>query len=231
LKSSVICQEQEQIKKGFYLKLEQNYVPVKPRTTIQLAFNVERVGQYKEAVTLTADKGDLEPAEGFPDFSGKWTIGGLETPGKYEFNLEANGVDGISREEKLTVQVEGEHRFVEVDSLNLKYAGYTLYELKPQSLSSFRLAADTLNKLGLAGKAYVKLKIEEKIKFEADGLGSEIVSFLTQRFEECIEKYGLVGEAFQYNGRVALNEQATIDDKIISNFRSLEKKAVFVLRE
>jgi hypothetical protein len=230
VKGNIIFREETRIEKGFYITLDPSYLSIKPKTTAQVKFSIEAIGEYKEKVEFQVDYGEIEPKAGTPNLNGKWKIEAALRPGTYRYQLSAVGADGLSRTQQLAVNVESEYRIIEVDTIDMNKSGSSLLAVKPQSASNFKLATDTLNKLQIAGQARVNLKIGDKIKFEAQGVIAEIASFLTQRFEECIERYGALLEPPEYSGVIELSEPVIIDAKMISNLRPLNKKAFFLLQ-
>jgi predicted AAA+ superfamily ATPase len=230
IKGNIIVREETRIEKGFYLTLEPSYLSIKPKASAQVKFGVEAIGEYKEKVELQVNHGEIEPRVGTPNFEGNWKIEAELRPGTYRYKLSAIGADGSSRTQELVVNVESEYKIIEVDTIDMSKSGSCLLAVKPRSTSNFKLVTDTLNKLQIVGQARISLKIGEKIKFEAQGVVAEIVSFLTQRFEECIERYGTLLETPEYSGEIGLSEPVIIDARIISNLRPLNKKAIFVLQ-
>lgn len=230
VKGNTILREETRIEKGFYVTLDPSYLSIKPKALAQVKFSVEAIGEYKEKVELKVDHGEIEPKAGVPNFNGNWKIQAELRPGTHRYRLSAIGADGSSRIQELAINVESEYRIIEVDTIDMNRSGSSLLAVKPQSTSNFKLATDTLNKLQTAGEARVNLKIGDKIKFEAQGIIAEIASFLTQRFEECIERYGALLETPEYSGIIELSQPVIIDAKMISNLRPLNKKAVFTLQ-
>jgi len=229
IKNNPILKREKLIEEGFDIILDKQYSYVKPRETVIVKFKVELIGGKYHTVSLHTEKGEISPSNGKTPFEGIWHIGSFDKPGKHVCILEAKS-DALSREYRVTIEVEGEQKMIEVDSIQSSMEGFRLTQIRPNNIHSFRLASDTFDKLNIESNADAKVTIDKKVFLEVSDMNVTLCSFLLQRFYEFNERYGSLFDRFEYYGTIDLVDPVILDQRVISAIQNINKKAKFLVQ-
>jgi predicted AAA+ superfamily ATPase len=234
LKENLVLRKETVLREGFDLAMDQSFVTVKPIAPFAVQFQVDRIGDFSETVTLHVDNGSIKPPSSKPPFRGTWSITAPAKPGTYTMVMTAKSAS-LTRTFQFNLVVESEYRVLETESLDSTHEGGELLEIRPYSIPVFKVAADTLEKLGVEGKSKAKVTVGSLVVFESSELHPSICSFLLQRFEEFKERYNTLQtfdmmRTFDYSGSMELTKPLRLDQRSISNLAMLNKKARFLVQ-
>jgi hypothetical protein len=229
VKENLIIKKETVIEEGFDLVLDKPYMTVKLGEKAWTKFTVEVVGEFNETVELQTAFGTATPSKGKPPFDGVWDLEAHDKPGTYKYAIVAKAGQ-ISRSCELTVVVESEYIIIEVESLDFSMSGALFVEVRPYSISGFKIASDAFDKLGLEGKSRARVTMGDKITFEMAESNPSLCNFLLQRFDEFRERYGNLVQNFDYSGSIEVTKAHVLDQKSIANLQTLNKKAKFVIQ-
>jgi hypothetical protein len=229
IKNNPILKKEHLVEEGFDIVLDTQYSYAKLNEKIEIKFKVELVGDETRLVELYSDDGSILPQDGKAPFGGTWHIKSFDKPGKYLVSMLAKSGD-VTKEYKVSVDVEGEQKLTEVDVLIPSMEGQQLIEIQPDSILSFRLASDALERLNIESRARAKVTVDKNIFFEISDLNIILSSFLLQRFAEFKDQYESLYDRFEYHGTIQPEKPVTLDRRIISAFQNISKKARFLVR-
>jgi len=163
--------KKEVIERGFDLRIEPEYIEVKPNEEVSIKVSVAPVGDFNEEVSIETDRGVVEPSKGTPPFEAKWKLRAESSEGIYSYKVRASS-GTLERAVELTVKVLGEYEVIIKDLSEYEPRAGDIIEkvIDIQSIGVLQNVAERIGDLiGATPLVYIKANgLENKLQLSID---------------------------------------------------------------
>jgi len=214
--------KKEIIEKGFDLKIEPEYVEIRPNLDLQVKVHIEPIGGFDGEVTITVDEGSIKPDKGKPPFEAIWALKSKPFEDIYTYKVKAI-YNELSRERTLTIKVLGEYEVVSVDFYDYKpLVGDIIEEISQiTSIGGLQTISERVGKLV---KASLNVHMDAsgydgKLKMVIDGIALDDIKDLIDKMVEVLKNLSLNAKLVFQNA-TPLNEDGVKQLNAIKIFLS-----------
>jgi hypothetical protein len=226
LKTGKVLKEERIIATSFIITLQPSSLTVKVGEQVKVKAVITPIDYYDYPVSISVEKGSVNPERGKPPLESIWDLGKLEEIGDHTFKIKAIGEDGTESTSILNVKIESLEEEIETDKLDLTYVGAKLTHVIPQNLVSMQMVTEILSKLNQeAVVQHLNVKLEENISLSCKDIDSKLAGYLIQKFRE-IEVI-IKPKDTHFIGILKLKQPLTLDSLKIASLTPLNGKALF----
>jgi hypothetical protein len=226
LKTGKVLKEERIIATSFIITLQPSSLTVKVGEQVKVKAVITPIDYYDYPVSISVEKGSVNPERGKPPLESIWDLGKLEEIGNHTFKIKAIGGDGTESTSILNVKIESLEEEIETDKLDLTYVGAKLTHVIPQNLVSMQMVTEILSKLNQeAVVQHLNVKLEENISLSCKDIDSKLAGYLIQKFRE-IEVI-IKPKDTHFIGILKLKQPLTLNSLKIASLTPLNGKALF----
>jgi hypothetical protein len=226
LKTGKVLKEERIIATSFIITLQPSSLTVKVGEQVKVKAVITPIDYYDYPVSISVEKGSVNPERGKPPLESTWDVGKLEEIGDHTFKIKAIGEDGTESTSTLNVKIESLEEEIETDKLDLTYVGAKVTHVIPQDLVSMQMVTEILSKLNQeAVVQHLNVKLEENISLSCKDIDSKLAGYLIQKFRE-IEVI-IKPKDTHFIGILKLKQPLTLDSLKIASLTPLNGKALF----